>query len=310
MHTSIRFLREGWDVVGLDNFNDYYSIALKRKRLHEITLSASKFGRRFEMFEDDLNSMVWRRLESFTFDAIIHLAAQAGVRYSIENPRAYLESNILGFQSVLEFVSRAGIKRFIYASSSSVYGKNSSQPFSEKAACDSPESYYASTKRANELMAHSYFKTAGLKSVGLRFFTVYGPWGRPDMAPMIFTKSAFSGESIKVFNHGDQKRDFTYIDDIVEALFLSVQNFEKISKAEIFNIGYGSPTGLLDFISRIEYVTGKSLNKKFMEAQTGDVEVTFADTSKLYEFIGRKPIVTLEEGVEKFIVWYKSYFNI
>ena len=202
MHASIRFLKEGWDVVGLDNMNDYYSVELKQNRVENIRVLAEELGRSFEMYEADLNSDVWKKLEYFDFEAIVHLAAQAGVRYSLENPRAYLESNILGFQSVLEFVSKTGIDRFVYASSSSVYGKNSIQPFTENAACDSPESYYASTKRANELMAKSYFNTQGVNSIGLRFFTVYGPWGRPDMAPMLFAKAGMNNKTIKVFNHG------------------------------------------------------------------------------------------------------------
>ena len=309
MHTSIRFLREGWDVVGLDNMNDYYSVALKRDRLAEIKAVATNVDLCFDMFEADLNSNVWEELKFFDYQAIIHLAAQAGVRYSIENPRAYLASNILGFQSVLEFVSRKGVKRFLYASSSSVYGKNSPQPFSETAACDSPESYYASTKKANELMAKSYFHTEGLSSIGLRFFTVYGPWGRPDMAPMLFTKAGFSNEGIKVFNHGNQKRDFTYIDDIVEGIFLltTIEIFPKQSM--VFNIGNGSPVALMDFISVLEKIIGKELHKEFVEAQKGDVESTYANISRLKSWVNYSPKTDIETGVNRFIEWFKSYHN-
>lgn len=310
MHTSIRFLREGWDVIGLDNFNDYYSVTLKRDRLIEITGVASKFGCNFEMFEADLNSDVWTKIESLTFEAIIHLAAQAGVRFSIENPRAYLESNILGFQSVLDFVSKTGIKRFLYASSSSVYGKNSSQPFSEKAACDSPESYYASTKRSNELMAKSYFNTEGLSSIGLRFFTVYGPWGRPDMAPMLFVKAGISNQTIKVFNHGKQERDFTYIDDIIEGIFLltTMQNFP--NQSLVCNIGNGEPVGLMDFISILENSLRKKFKKEFLDAQKGDVESTYANTHFLKSLVNYTPRVGLEEGIPLFVKWYKSYYSV
>lgn len=309
MHTSIRFLREGWDVVGLDNLNSYYSVTLKRDRLKEITLTAKDLGSRFDMFEEDLNSEIWKRLESFVFDAIIHLAAQAGVRYSIKNPRAYLESNILGFQSVLEFVTKTRVKRFLYASSSSVYGKNSSQPFSEKAACDSPESYYASTKRSNELMAMSYYKTEGISSIGLRFFTVYGPWGRPDMAPMLFAKAGIANQTIKVFNHGKQQRDFTYIEDIVEGIYLLSTMKDFPNQSLVCNIGNGSPVGLIDFISILEKSLDSQLRKELVDAQKGDVESTYADTSLLESMVKYKAKVGLDVGIPLFMAWYKEYFH-
>ena len=307
MHTSIKFLNAGWEVIGLDNMNAYYSTDLKKNRIAEICKVAEYCSNGFSLFQEDLNSDIWYRLSEYSIDAVIHLAAQAGVRYSIENPRAYLESNIIGFQSVIEFVERHSIKRFIYASSSSVYGKSSMQPFTETESCNEPESYYAATKKSNELMAQSYFKTKGLRSIGLRFFTVYGPWGRPDMAPYLFAKAAFNGEPIKVFNHGNQKRDFTYVGDIVEGIFLSVEDFEKVKGAEIFNIGFGAPTGLMDFISEIESATGRVLEKSLVEAQLGDVEVTYANTLKLKSTFGYSPKVGLEEGVSNFIKWFKSY---
>ena len=310
MHTSIRFLKEGWDVIGLDNLNDYYSVALKRNRLAEIVKTANNLDKAFEILEADLNSDVWGKFENIEFEAIVHLAAQAGVRYSIENPRAYLESNILGFQSVLEFVSKKGIERFLYASSSSVYGKNSSQPFSEKAPCDSPESYYASTKRANELMAKSLFHTEGLSSLGLRFFTVYGPWGRPDMAPMLFAKAGSSNQTIKVFNHGKQERDFTYVDDIVEGIvkLTTMENFP--DQALVCNIGNGAPIGLMDFISILEKSMGIEFRKEFIDAQKGDVESTYADTTLLESLVDYKAKVGLEKGIPLFMDWYRSYFKI
>ena len=309
MHTAIRFLREGWDVVGLDNMNDYYSVALKRDRLAEIVNTANNLDNSFEMFEADLNSEVWEKFENLEFEATVHLAAQAGVRYSMENPRAYLESNILGFQSVLEFVSKKGIERFLYASSSSVYGKNSPQPFSEKAPCDSPESYYASTKRANELMAKSYFHTKGLSSIGLRFFTVYGPWGRPDMAPMLFAKAGNLDQTIKVFNHGKQERDFTYIDDIVEGIFLLATMEDFPYKALVCNIGNGAPVGLMDFIFILEKSMGKDLKKEFVDAQKGDVESTYADTTLLGSMVGYKASVGLNIGIPLFMEWYSAYYK-
>jgi UDP-glucuronate 4-epimerase len=310
MHTTIKFLREGWEVFGLDNMNDYYSVELKRKRIKEIRYVSEQSKIYFRFFEEDLNSSVWNSFSDYRFDALIHLAAQAGVRYSLENPGAYLQSNILGFQKVMEFVEKQKIERFVYASSSSVYGKSSKQPFSEQEACNKPESYYAATKISNELMAYSYFKTKGVHSVGLRFFTVYGPWGRPDMAPYIFAEAAFCERPIKVFNHGNQKRDFTFIDDIVEGIFLSVSKFNCVNGAEVFNIGYGSPTGLKEFINEIENATNRTLSKRYLDAQLGDVEVTFANTNKFAEYFGYRPKFDLNEGVEKFISWYKIYHNL
>jgi len=307
MHTSIRFLSEGWDVVGLDNMNNYYSVGLKRDRLKKITSEATKLERNFKMFEADLNSDIWNELKSYKFEALIHLAAQAGVRYSLENPDAYIYSNILGFQKVLNFVESKKITRFVYASSSSVYGKDSVPPFDESQPCDKPESYYASTKRSNELMAYSYYKTKEVSSLGLRFFTVYGPWGRPDMAPILFAQSADSKSKIKVFNHGNQKRDFTYIDDITEGIFRLLSKEGFVKDAQVVNIGRGEPIGLLKFIEIIEKEMGLTIEKEFVDEQKGDVQVTFASTRKLQELIAYNPKTSLEEGVKRFIEWYKSY---
>ena len=307
MHTSIRFLKEGWDVVGLDNMNSYYSIQLKEDRLNEIIKVASQVDSCFTMFKKDLNSNVWSELMIFKFDSIIHLAAQAGVRYSIENPRAYLESNILGFQSVLEFVEKTKVKRFLYASSSSVYGKNTKQPFSEIEPCNDPESYYAATKKSNELMANAYHNTHQLSSIGMRFFTVYGPWGRPDMAPYLFTKAGFNNKPIRVFNYGMQKRDFTYIDDIVEGILLLATQEKFPNNATICNIGCGRPFGLLDFISIVEQNLEKEIKKEFVDAQKGDVESTYADVKRLNDFVGYKPQTDLKTGINKFVKWFKAY---
>lgn len=310
MHTAIRFLTEGWDVVGIDNMNNYYDVKLKRDRIINIQDCALNSNASFIIFYEDLNSDVWEQLDSFDFQSIVHLAAQAGVRYSLENPAVYLESNILGFQKVLEFVRAKQINRFVYASSSSVYGKDSKQPFSEDEPCNSPESYYAATKKANELMAYSYYKTHNVTSIGLRFFTVYGPWGRPDMAPMLFASSAFKNEEIRVFNHGRQKRDFTYIDDIVQGIFGLVVLRSFLNYAEICNIGNGQPIALMDFISEIEKNTSIELNKKFVDAQKGDVSETYADTSKLYKLTGYKPKTDLSKGMKHFISWYQEYYKL
>ena len=310
MHTAIKYLKEGYTVIGLDNINDYYSISLKEDRINNIINHSKTLKTTFEFIKADLNSNIWSTLNNKNISIVIHLAAQAGVRYSIENPNAYLESNILGFQKVIEFVSNNSIDVFLYASSSSVYGKDSLQPFNESADCSSPESYYAATKKTNELMAYSYWKTKSLKSIGLRFFTVYCSWGRPDMAPMLFAKAAFNNEKIKVFNHGNQKRDFTHIDDIVNSILMLTMCFsKKIHKAEIVNIGNGSPTNLLDFIETIEKATGLNLEKEFVDAQVGDVEETHADATKLNLLIGDINKTSLNNGVFEFINWFKSYYE-
>lgn len=310
MHTAIRFLNEGWDVLALDNLNDYYSVSLKIDRLKKVEAIAKNLRLSFQLFKADLNSSIWNSFQDMQIDAVIHLAAQAGVRYSIENPRAYLESNILGFQSVIDFVKKMNINRFVYASSSSVYGQDSVQPFNEIESCNSPESYYAATKKANELIAKAYSHTFGLNSIGLRFFTVYGPWGRPDMAPMLFASAAFNKKTVNIFNYGNQKRDFTYIDDIIDGIFGLVTNIEFSNGALICNIGNGSPVGLLDFIKLIEENTGYELNKNFIEHQIGDVSETFADITRINTLIGYKPKTTINKGVEKFIRWYKTYYKL
>lgn len=307
MHTAIRFLKEGWDVVGLDNMNDYYSIKLKEDRLKEIEFISTKLKQKFVFHRNDLNSDIWNTLGESHFDAIIHLAAQAGVRYSIENPMAYIESNIIGFQKVLEFVEKKGIKRFVYASSSSVYGKQNNVPFSEEIACNNPESYYAATKLSNELMATSYYNTKNIISIGLRFFTVYGPWGRPDMAPMLFADAAYCNREIKVFNYGKQSRDFTYVDDISESIYRIIINYDKVERSEVLNIGNSSPTNLMYFIENIEKGMRCVIQKKFIGPQDGDVEKTFADTTKLSKLIGYQPNTSIESGVRDFIYWYLSY---
>jgi UDP-glucuronate 4-epimerase len=307
MHTSIRFLKDGWEVFGIDNMNDYYPVQLKKDRLSEIYKLSEASS--FNFIQADITSNIWESLEKNHFDAVVHLAAQAGVRYSLENPFAYLQSNIIGFQKVIEFVEKKQIGNFLYASSSSVYGNNSTQPFNEAEECNSPESYYAATKKSNELMAHAYFKTKRVSSIGLRFFTVYGPWGRPDMAPILFANSAVKEKNIKVFNYGNQKRDFTYVDDIVEGIYQLVKQYRSKNVCKVVNIGKGSPEGLMQFISEIEKAMGCQIGKDYVEAQKGDVEVTYADTTLLKQEINYSPEISLEDGIVRFINWYNAYYT-
>ncbi len=321
-HTARTLLEKGVSVVGIDNLNDYYDPTLKLARLKELGLEVKledtdkwyhngklSFYRGDISEKDDLQKLYKEK----PFDSVIHLAAQAGVRYSIENPDVYIESNIIGFFNILELCRHERIKTLTYASSSSVYGNDSQQPFSEEERCDRPISLYAATKRSNELMAYTYSHLYHLNVLGLRFFTVYGPWGRPDMAPILFAKAAFDEKPIRVFNNGNQSRDFTYIDDIVTGIIraheenLKVQNND-LGTAQVMNIGNGSPVALMDFIAAIEHSTGKTLEKQFVEAQPGDVSVTYADTELLVEYTGHSPLVGIEEGVGHFIKWFKQYY--
>ncbi|MCE7053712.1 NAD-dependent epimerase/dehydratase family protein [Algoriphagus sp. AGSA1] len=320
-HLCNRLIKEGHNVVGVDNLNSYYDPNLKLARLAELgiiginqndssfpTLVAGDFTFIKADIEDD---SLWSFLaDDFGITSIIHLAAQAGVRYSLENPKAYIKSNIEGFLNVLEFCRNKAIDNLIYASSSSVYGMESKQPFSEEENCNKPVSLYAATKRSNELMAYTYHHLFNINSIGLRFFTVYGPWGRPDMAPFIFTKAAFEGSEIRVFNQGNQKRDFTYIDDIIAGIIQIFGQSEKIDGAEVCNIGQGRPLGLGDFIHQIEDSTGKILSKKYIEAQPGDVQVTYADTHNLREKFSYLPKIHLKEGIENFVKWYVEYYKV
>lgn len=319
-HVCDKLLKSGFSVVGLDNINDYYSTQLKYDRLNELGIIAineneiqySSKTKPFVFIKGDLeNISIWdETIKPLGITHIIHLAAQAGVRYSIENPRTYISSNVSGFVNVLEFCRENKVNHLIYASSSSVYGMNSKQPFSESERCDNPISLYAATKRANEMMAFTYHHLYGIHSMGLRFFTVYGPWGRPDMAPMLFAQAAYVNKPIKVFNHGNQSRDFTYIDDIVNGI-ISIYNKkdEVIIGATVCNIGNGSPVDLMEFIKAIEKETGIELEKEFVDAQPGDVAITFADTSKLLAEVNYNPSVHISQGVKYFIDWYIDYYN-
>ncbi len=304
--------RRGDDVVGIDNLNDYYDVRLKQGRIAEFCTGERK--RFLEMDISDKEALDALFAEE-GFDAVVNLAAQAGVRYSITNPYAYLQSNLTGFLNVLEACRHYPVKHLVFASSSSVYGLNAKVPYSEADRVDNPVSLYAASKKSNELMAHAYSKLYGIPCTGLRFFTVYGPWGRPDMAPMLFASAIMKGEPIKVFNGGDMIRDFTFIDDIVEG---TVRTLDHVPAAgdcpngvpyKIYNIGCSNPVKLMDFISEIEKAAGRPAEKIFLPMQAGDVYQTNADTTLLEREVGYKPHVQLHEGIASFMEWYKSEKN-
>jgi UDP-glucuronate 4-epimerase len=308
MYTAKRLLEQGYQVVGLDNLNDYYELELKAHRLTQLMLYNN-----FTFVEMDLADRkgIAELFSTEQFDRVIHLAAQAGVRYSIENPFAYVDSNLVGMMTILEGCRHNKVQHLVYASSSSVYGMNDKIPFSEDDQVDNPVSLYAATKKANELMAHSYAKLYRIPVTGLRFFTVYGPAGRPDMAPWLFTEAILQGKPIKVFNHGKMMRDFTYIDDIVEGV-IRIQDV--IPSGDIpyclFNIGNNEPIQLSRFIAAIEIATGKTAEKIMLDMQPGDVERTYADTTRLEAAVGYKPQTEIEHGIQQFVDWYKEYRGI
>lgn len=298
-----RLLERGDSVVGIDNMNDYYPVALKRARLGRLRSPSFRF---IEMDIADRKALP-ELFASEHFDCVVNLAAQAGVRYSIENPWAYVDSNLVGFANVLECCRHYPVGHLVYASSSSVYGGNVKVPFSEDDRVDDPVSLYAATKKSGELMASCYSRLYGISATGLRFFTVYGPWGRPDMSPSLFAAAIFGGKPIKVFNHGDMLRDFTYIDDIVEGVIRVIDGTPR--RHEVYNIGCGRPVRLMDFIGEIEAAAGRRAEKIMLPMQPGDVYRTYADTSKLERDFGYRPEVTLHEGVARFIEWYRSDLN-
>ena len=319
---SIRLLDRGDDVVGLDNHNNYYDPDLKEARLSRYLDNPNYEHIRADIEDKELITEIF---ESYKFDGVINLAAQAGVRYSIENPHAYLNSNILGFGNILEGCRNSSVSHLVYASSSSVYGSNTEMPFSIHHNVDHPLSLYAASKKANELMAHTYSHLYKLPTTGLRFFTVYGPWGRPDMALFKFTDAILSGKKIQVFNYGKHRRDFTYIDDIVEGV---VRVLDKPAESNpnwsgeapdpgsslapwrVYNIGNNSPVELMDYISAIEDSLGIKVEKELLPLQPGDVPDTFADVDDLVRDFDYKPSINVKEGVEKFIDWYKEYNNL
>ncbi len=306
-HMANRLLDSGHKVVGLDNLNHYYDVSLKQARLEKLT---EREG--FLFYKQDLNDR--QELEAiFTKhrpQMVIHLAAQAGVRYSLDHPFEYVDSNVEGFLSILEACRSHPVEHLLYASSSSIYGGKSEVPFREDMNVDKPVSLYAATKKADELMAYTYSHLYGIPSTGLRFFTVYGPWGRPDMAYFKFARRIMAGETIDVYNHGDMQRDFTYIDDITEAIekLLAIPpNGEKAVPHEIFNIGNSHPENLMDFIGILESELGREATKNLLPMQAGDVPVTYADVSKLEEAIGYRPTTSLEEGLRRFTDWFIPY---
>jgi UDP-glucuronate 4-epimerase len=310
MHSCKRLLERGHEVFGIDNLNDYYDPTLKRARLEQLR-PFQKFA--FEKLDIADEPALRAAFESRRFDAVLHLAAQAGVRYSLENPMAYVSSNVAGFLNVLEGCRKAKVGHLCYASSSSVYGANTEMPFREDHRVDQPVSMYAATKRANELMARSYSALYGMRCTGLRFFTVYGPWGRPDMALFIFTRAILAGQPIRVFNGGDMLRDFTYIDDIVEAVVALLDRSSQASqngeRAQLYNVGHGSPVKLMDYVHEIERALGMKAAIQLAPMQQGDVQATYASTEKLRAAIGYSPATTIETGVGRFIDWYRSYYD-
>ena len=320
MHVALRLAEEGREVVGIDNLNTYYSVDLKLARLSKqgVATNEIQYNRvlkgenKISFVQIDLADAqhLTQLFEAEQFDYVVHLAAQAGVRYSIENPHTYVDSNVLGFLNILECCSRFKVEHLIYASSSSVYGSNESVPFMEDHKTEAQVSLYAATKKANESMANSYANVYGILATGLRFFTVYGPYGRPDMALFKFTKKILEGDSIDVYNNGNLERDFTHINDIVDGIsrLVDLNPQERESKHYIYNIGRGRPVKLMDFIHELEGAIGKEAQKNFLPMQAGDVLQTWADTSKLKKDTDYAPKVNLKEGVKSFVDWYLNYY--
>ena len=336
-YTALKLLQRGHQVVGLDSINDYYDVNLKYGRLKECGIDKSdiEYGSliqsttysdyRFIKLQLEDKESLNTIFNTERFDAVCNLAAQAGVRYSLENPDAYINSNIVGFMNLLEACRHNNVRNLSYASSSSVYGLNECMPFSTSHGTNHPVSLYAATKKSNELMAHTYAHLYGIQCTGLRFFTVYGPWGRPDMAPFIFTKAAFHGDTIKVFNNGKMKRDFTYIDDIVEGVVRVIENpcsgdSEWTGKApdptsssapyKVYNIGNSQPVELMTFIEAIEKAAGVAIEKDFQPIQPGDVVATYADVSGLEQNFAYRPTTSVVDGIQKTVDWYKQFYNV
>lgn len=321
-HLCEKLIAMGHNVVGLDNINDYYDVNLKLARLqqlgifHDITeneiIESQKHGSLFKFIKlniaDKLNLPVLFKNEKF--DVVCNLAAQAGVRYSLQKPFVYVESNIVGFVNILEACRNFNVKTLVYASSSSVYGLNDKIPFSVEDNVDQPISLYAATKKSNELMAHTYSHLFNIKTIGLRFFTVYGPWGRPDMAMFLFTDAVLHDKPIEVFNDGNLYRDFTYIDDIINGVLATIIDNKDVPNNKLYNIGNSKPVKLLDFIAEIEKATGKKAIKNMMPMQPGDVEKTWADVSGMQNDFEYRPSTDVSEGVKQFVSWYREYYNV
>lgn len=318
---SKRLLERGDTVIGVDNLNDYYDVALKKSRLEPLLQDPGFRHEHVDIADPVALDRVFREAQS---DRVVHLAAQAGVRYSLENPQAYVDANVTGFLNVLECVRHHGTEHLVFASTSSVYGLNSRMPFSVHDNVDHPVSLYAATKKSNELMAHTYSHLFGVPSTGLRFFTVYGPWGRPDMALFLFTRRILAGEPIDVFNHGNHTRDFTYVDDIVEGVIRVLDRPARpnpdwnpqrpdpqssIAPYRLYNIGSNNPVDLLRYIEVLEETLGLQARKNYLPLQPGDVPDTFADVDDLVQDLGYAPQTSIEEGIQKFVAWYKDYYG-
>lgn len=322
MHTAAALLERGDEVAGIDNLNSYYDVNLKAARLDQLN---GRAGFRFLKLDISDRGAVAGLFERERFDRVVHLAAQAGVRYSITNPHAYIDSNIQGFLNILEGCRHTHVAHCVFASSSSVYGANTRMPFTVDDPVDHPVSLYAATKKSNELMAHAYAHLYALPLTGLRFFTVYGPWGRPDMAPFLFTRKILAGEAIDVYSHGNHARDFTYIDDIVQGV---VRTMDKIAEPDadwssdaprpstsrapyrIYNIGNNQPVKLNDFIAAIERATGKAARRNLLPAQPGDVPNTYADVDDLTAAVGFKPSTPIDEGIRRLVAWYRGFYAV
>ncbi len=322
-----KLLKNGFSVIGIDNLNDYYDLNLKQARLENLKHIKLEAEQKFIFFKVDIqdNENIKSIFDEYSPSHVIHLAAQAGVRYSISNPDSYIGSNLVGFFNIIENCKNNNVKHFLYASSSSVYGGNTKIPFCEEDSVDHPVSLYGATKKCNELIAHTYSHIYKLPTTGLRFFTVYGPWGRPDMALFLFTKSIIEGNPIEVFNNGEMMRDFTYIDDVIESLFNLIhkpatpkENFNPIEPDpssscdpyRVFNIGNSKPVPLMKFINEIEECLGIKAKKIYLPMQKGDVQNTSSDTLKLKEWINFKPDTSVKEGINEFIKWYKIFYKI
>ncbi|MDY6974781.1 MAG: NAD-dependent epimerase [Pseudomonadota bacterium] len=324
-HVALSLLERGDIVVGIDNLNDYYDVSLKEARLEVISEHSRSANFSFKKLAVEDREAMAALFSEHKFDRVVHLAAQAGVRYSLENPNAYVDSNIVGFVNILEGCRHNKVEHLVYASSSSVYGANETMPFSEQHNVDHQVSLYAASKKANELMAHTYSHLYNLPTTGLRFFTVYGPWGRPDMALFKFTKAILEGKTIQVYNYGNHRRDFTYIDDIVEGVIRSLDNVAKpnenwdgsnpdpsTSKApyKVYNIGAQTPVHLLKFIETLESALGIEAKKELLPIQPGDVPDTYADVSSLVEDTGYQPSTDVETGVKAFVDWYRDFYKV
>lgn len=322
-HLAEKLIEKNIKVVGIDNINDYYTVQLKYDRLKELGINqefASNFGQKvlsskheekmifYRMNLEDKESLA-HLFKTYSFDAVVNMAAQAGVRYSIENPDAYGQSNLVGFLNILECCRNYNVKKLLYASSSSIYGNSSDVPFSTNQNVDHPISLYAATKKANELMAHAYSHLYNFQTIGLRFFTVYGPWGRPDMAMFLFTDAILNHQPLKVFNHGDLSRDFTYIDDIIQGIDKILEDKNTNEKYQLYNIGNSKPVQLMDFIKEVEHSTGEKAILEMYPMQAGDVNQTWADVQELKDKFGYNPHYPVDKGVYNFVQWYRKYYN-